>query len=308
VGVGVAVVVVVGLTRIALGVHFVSDVLGGWLVGSAWLLVTATAVRAGRRHDGWAVGSAVDGLAPEIAADLTPESAATRAPAHRWTTAAQLLVGAVLLTGALVGIGLLLVHQPPGSALVRFDVGVVAWLAEHRIPALDTASAAVAELGDTGVVVGGGALAALVAYGVTRRPRPALVIVVVLLGEVLIFLTASAVVGRSRPPVDHLDATLPPTSSFPSGHTAAALCLYGAVAALVLRGVRAWWRWAVLGAAVLVVVAVALARLYRGAHHPTDVLGSVLFALPWLLLTLRLVGDDDAPRRSELEEGVPGRR
>jgi undecaprenyl-diphosphatase len=64
----------------------------------------------------------------------------------------------------------------------------------------------------------------------------------------------------------------------------------------------------VLGAAVLVVVAVALARLYRGAHHPTDVLGSVLFALPWLLLTLRLVGDDDAPRRSELEEGVPGRR
>ena len=308
VGVGVAVVVVVGLTRIALGVHFVSDVLGGWLVGSAWLLVTATAFRAWRRHDGWAVGSAVDGLAPEIAADLTSQPAATRAPAHPWTTAAQLLVGAVLLTGALVGIGLLLVHQPPGSALVRFDVGVVAWLAEHRIPALDTASAAVAELGDTGVVVGGGALAALVAYGVTRRPRPALVIVVVLLGEVLIFLTASAVVGRSRPPVDHLDATLPPTSSFPSGHTAAALCLYGAVAALVLRGVRAWWRWAVLGAAVLVVVAVALARLYRGAHHPTDVLGSVLFALPWLLLTLRLVGDDDAPRRSELEEGVPGRR
>ena len=34
---------------------------------------------------------------------------------------------------------------------------------------------------------------------------------------------------------------------------------------------------------------VALARLYRGAHFPTDVLGSVLFAVPWLLVTLKLL-------------------
>ena len=45
-------------------------------------------------------------------------------------------------------------------------------------------------------------------------------------------------------------------------------------------------------------VAVAFARLYRGAHHPTDVLASVAFAVPWLLVTLRLIGDDP---------GVPAR-
>jgi undecaprenyl-diphosphatase len=149
------------------------------------------------------------------------------------------------------------------------------------------------------VIVGGGVVAALLAYLATRRWRPSLVIVTVLVGEVLIFLASSAVVGRPRPPVPHLDATLPPTSSFPSGHTAAALCLYGAVAALVLRGTRAWWRWLVLGLAVALVVAVAFARLYRGAHHPTDVLASIAFAVPWLLVVLRLVGD--APRaRSEV--------
>jgi hypothetical protein len=81
-------------------------------------------------------------------------------------------------------------------------------------------------------------------------------------------------VGRPRPPVPHLDAALPPTSSFPSGHTAAAICLYGGVASIVLRVVRAWWRWLVLGVAVVVIVAVAAARLYRGAHYPSDVLGS----------------------------------
>ena len=64
VAIGVALVVVVGVTRIALGVHFVSDVLAGWLIGTGWLLVTATAFRTWRRH-GLCVPSAVDGLAPE---------------------------------------------------------------------------------------------------------------------------------------------------------------------------------------------------------------------------------------------------
>lgn len=312
VAVGVALVVAVGLTRIALGVHFVSDVLAGWLVGAGWLLVTATAFRAWRRHDGLAVPPAVDGLAPEVAHDLTPPHASEPAAAHPWTTVAQLLTAAVLLLGAVVGIGVLIVDLGPGSALVRLDVGVVAWLADHRVPVLDAISGPLAELGNTGVVVGGGAVAAVVTYAATRRLRPPLVIVTVLVGEVLIFLAATAVVGRPRPPVVHLDATLPPTSSFPSGHTAAAACLYGAIAALVLRGTRAWWRWVVLAVAAAVVVAVAFARLYRGAHHPTDVLTSIAFAVLWLLVTLRLVGDDPGrhpePLAARRPETVGGAR
>lgn len=35
--VGVAVVLLVGFSRVILGVHFVSDVLGGWIIGGAWL-------------------------------------------------------------------------------------------------------------------------------------------------------------------------------------------------------------------------------------------------------------------------------
>jgi membrane-associated phospholipid phosphatase len=39
--VGVLLVVLVGLTRIWLGVHFLSDVIGGWALGTAWALFTA---------------------------------------------------------------------------------------------------------------------------------------------------------------------------------------------------------------------------------------------------------------------------
>jgi membrane-associated phospholipid phosphatase len=39
--VGVALVLLVGLTRMWLGVHFLSDVVGGWSLGVAWSLLTA---------------------------------------------------------------------------------------------------------------------------------------------------------------------------------------------------------------------------------------------------------------------------
>jgi membrane-associated phospholipid phosphatase len=40
-GAGIALVVVVGLTRMWLGVHYLSDVVGGWSFGLAWTLATA---------------------------------------------------------------------------------------------------------------------------------------------------------------------------------------------------------------------------------------------------------------------------
>ncbi len=124
-----------------------------------------------------------------------------------------------------------------------------------------------------------------------RSWRPVLLLAVALCGEIVVFLTTASLIDRPRPAVPHLDAHLPPTSSFPSGHTAAAICLYGAIAAIVLAHARGrWrgrWRGLVIACAVGIIVVVAAARLYRGAHYPTDVLGSALFAVPWLVVTVR---------------------
>ena len=38
---GVLLVLLVGLTRMWLGVHFLSDVVGGWALGVGWSLLTA---------------------------------------------------------------------------------------------------------------------------------------------------------------------------------------------------------------------------------------------------------------------------
>src|SRR6202011_1319965 len=80
-----------------------------------------------------------------------------------------------------------------------------------------------------------------------------------------------------------------PTSAYLSGHEAATCCLYVAIAILVIGHARGWWRWLFLLPAIAMPVLVALSRLYRGEHHPTDILASLLFTGLWLTATTLLI-------------------
>lgn len=64
-GTAALVVALIGFSRIALGVHYVSDVVGGVIIGVAWLLAMTAAFSAWRREEHKPPVHATEGLEPE---------------------------------------------------------------------------------------------------------------------------------------------------------------------------------------------------------------------------------------------------
>jgi undecaprenyl-diphosphatase len=158
-------------------------------------------------------------------------------------------------------------NGPIGS----FDRNVSRSFEEMRTPALDDLTNWGSALSDTLTIVIALAVLTVGLLVVWRRWSEVVIVAGSVILETLTFLTVAFVVGRERPPVEQLDIS-PPTASFPSGHTAAAVAFYFGLAAVVAwHSDRRWVRVLAATAAATAVVIVALSRLYRGMHYVTDV-------------------------------------
>ena len=119
------------------------------------------------------------------------------------------------------------------------------------------------------------AAVAAVVFVALRRWALAAFLAVGLSIESASYRLTSIVNPRERPDVMRLDG-YPADASFPSGHVAAAIVVYGGLALLI--GSRISNRWARAGlvvAAVAIVTIVGASRMYRGMHHPIDLAAGV---------------------------------
>ncbi len=177
----------------------------------------------------------------------------------------------------MIGIGLLLTHVLPHTWPFTVEDGVNRYLESHRTGTGVRVSEFLSGIGNTSSVVAVTALLAAVLRLTLRRWREAIFLCLSVIAQAVVFFFTTLAIDRPRPDVHRLDPS-PPTSSFPSGHTSASFALYVGLAVVLVSLARPRRLKALCWLLVLFPLAVATARMYRGMHHPSDVLSAFLNA------------------------------
>ena len=202
----------------------------------------------------------------------------------------RILLPVALLLGLVIGLGLLITKVWAGAWPFTAEDGINRGLASDRTGLWNGITWCFSTMGSTPVIIAVTALVAIVLRLTLHRWREPLYLCAAVSAQAIVFFFATMAIDRGRPKVSHLDES-PPTSSFPSGHTSAAVALYIGLAFVLAMQVRRTWLKILCWALILVPLAVALSRLYRGMHHPSDVVASFLNGLLCILIMARGVLD-----------------
>jgi membrane-associated phospholipid phosphatase len=266
----------------------------------------ASAKQARQMWDVPVLGSPNDGLAERLAVSF-------RGLHPALLFAVVMLSGFAVLSALSIGLGLLVTHVfEPAWGIGAADERVNVWLAAHRTTTRTGASL-------IGSIIAGGVVLPIVAASIAlvctvfRRWRIAAFVVFALAVEAGAYRLTTLVVHTHRPRVVRLE-NLPVNASYPSGHTAAAVAIYGGLVLLLTsrltNGIFRTLAWAV---ALLLVAFVATSRMYRGMHHPLDVAGGLLVGVGALIVVVfacRAAGaaaetrSNRVPRTGHLGQGL----
>jgi len=207
-----------------------------------------------------------------------------------------LVIGWLLLFGAVTTAGLLLVGPFAGGRLDRWDLEIARWFVDHRTGNWNTLAMAGTWLAETVTVPIVLLVAVAVAWRVSDNVAAPIYLVLAVGGEKLIYLFSSLIVGRDRPPVPSVGTSYA-TSSFPSGHVASAVTLYGSIALLIALRRSRRVRAALLAVVAVVATVAALCRMYAGFHYLSDTVAGVIVGALWLTVVYRsvLLAEESAP-------------
>ena len=200
----------------------------------------------------------------------------------------HLTVGRLLLIMAAWIFGEITEDVIDREPVTQMDERLARWFSEHNAPSLTATMLWITRLGSYAWVTILGTLTLAVSV-VKRRWYDVFGLVLVLPCGMLVNHALKLAIHRQRPTWGNFVAELN-SYSFPSGHTMAATMLYGFIAVVAIRHFRSLRsRIWVASIAVLIVLSVALSRVYLSVHFLTDVLAAMAADLAWLSLCITAV-------------------
>jgi undecaprenyl-diphosphatase len=207
------------------------------------------------------------------------------------------IAGYFVLAVFAVALGALLTNVLLDGWLGQFDRDVVHSLAAHRTPTWNTLSNIGSNLAG-GITVPIVVFVILVLCAAFRKWAFFGLFAIAASLEPITYLTATYFISRTRPDVPRLEHLIVSDSYF-SGHTAAAVMLYGTIAIAVFTLTRnPVARAFVVVVAVAVPIVVALSRMYRGMHYPTDALAGALVGSGCVVVAVLAIRRAESARRS----------
>lgn len=171
----------------------------------------------------------------------------------------------------------------PTTQQVLLDQRVTTWFHEHARPGLTSLAWAVTFCGSVGFVTALSICSG--AFFLLRRGlNRFIVLATTVLGGSLLNILLKHFFHRQRPVLENPLVTLS-SFGFPSGHTMGSTLLYGCLALIAARHIKARWSQAAIYVlAAVCIFLIGVSRVYLGAHYLSDVVAAVAIGCAWLAL------------------------
>ncbi len=199
----------------------------------------------------------------------------------------RLALGSLLFAGMILAIAALfffgwLAEEMLEGGTKYFDETVRNYLHEFASPVLTNVMQLASFLGSTLFLTVFG-LAIVVALYLRNHRHGATLFAITTIGASFLLVTLKLAFGRTRPE-PFFDTILPVSYSFPSGHSLASFCFYGALAVILAdRTDKLRLQIIIWIASIVMILLIGTSRIYLGVHYPSDVIAGFIVGLIWVI-------------------------